>query len=181
VSKRTEDLATRLEQGVAQLATYAESLSAQEWAMPIAREGRTVGVLVHHVARMYPVEMQLARNIAEGQAVAGLTWEMVAEMNARHASEHAQPERTATLALLRRNSAAAAAAIRAMTDAQLDIAVPNSLYGDAPLTLQLWLEDHPISHSYKHLANIKALVPYTTGYYFYPAAGSKYNGGDQDH
>jgi hypothetical protein len=36
--------------------------------------------------------------------------------------------------------------------------VTISLYGDAPLTLQLWLEDHPISHSYKHLANIKTVV-----------------------
>jgi hypothetical protein len=76
-------------------------------------------------------------------------------MNANHALEHAEPERTATLALLRQNSAAAAAAIRAMTDAQLDTTVPMSLYSDAPLTLQYWLEDHQVTHSYKHLANIK--------------------------
>ncbi len=158
MSKRTEELASRLEQGVAQLVTYAESLNAQEWAMSIAQEGRSVGVLVHHVATMFPVEMHLAQAIAKGQAVAGLTWDMVAEMNATHAIEHAEPDRTATLTLLRRNSATAANAIRAMTDAQLDTTVPNSLYGDAPLTLQFWLEDHPISHSYKHLANIKTMA-----------------------
>jgi hypothetical protein len=45
-----------------------------------------------------------------------------------------------------------------VTDAQLDKTVPISLYGDAPLTLQFWLEDHPISHSYKHLASIKTIV-----------------------
>ncbi len=158
MSKRTEDLAARLEQGVAQLVTYAESLTAQEWALPIAQEGRSVGVLVHHVATMFPVEMHLAQAIAKGQAVTGLTWDMVAEMNATHATEHAEPERTATLTLLGQNSAAAAAAIQAMTDAQLDTTVPNSLYGDAPLTLQFWLEDHPVSHSYKHLANIKTMA-----------------------
>jgi hypothetical protein len=158
MSKRTEELATRLEQGVAQLVTYAESLTSQEWTMPIAQEGRNVGVLVHHVATMYPVEIHLGQAIAKGQALAGLTWEMVTEMNAKHASEHAEPERTATLALLGQNSASAATAIRAMTDAQLDMAVPNSLYGDAPLTLQFWLEDHPVSHSYKHLANIKTMA-----------------------
>jgi hypothetical protein len=158
VSKRAEELATRLEQGVAGLAAYVESLTQQQWAMPIENEGRSVAVVVHHVATMYPVEMELAQIIANGHAITGLTWEMVAEMNAHHAIEHAQPERKATLTLLRHNSAAAATAIRAMTDAQLDKTVPISLYGDAPLTLQFWLEDHPISHSYKHLANIKTMV-----------------------
>lgn len=158
MNKRTEELATRLEQGVAQLAACAEGLSPELWAAPIAGEGRSLGVLVHHVATMYPVEMELAQIIANGNAVTGLTWEMIAELNAGHAIEHARPERAATLALLRRNSAAAAAAIRAMADEQLDKAVTISLYGDAPLTLQFWLEDHPISHSYKHLASIKTAI-----------------------
>ncbi len=158
MSTRTEELAIRLEQGYAQLASYAEGLTAQEWAALIPQESRSVGVLVHHVATMYPVEVGVAQIIANGQAVAGLTWDLVADMNANHALEHAQPDRTATLVLLRSNGAAAAAAIRALTDAQLDTAVRNSLYGDAPLTLQFWLEDHQISHSYKHLAAIKALV-----------------------
>ena len=158
MNARVETLATRLEQGAAQLATYAESLNSQQWAAPIAQEDRSVGVLVHHVATMYPLEIELAQTIANGQAVAGVTWEMVAEMNAKHAVEHAQPDRMTTLTLLRHNSAAAATAIRAMTDAQLDAAVPISLYGDAPLTLQFWLEDHPITHSYRHLANIKAVT-----------------------
>ena len=158
MSKRAETLATRLEQGATQLSTYAESLTPQQWSAPVAQEGRSIGVLVHHVATMYPLEMELAQTIANGQAVAGVTWEMVGEINANHALEHAQPDRTTTLALLRHNSAAAATAIRAMTDAQLDAAVPISLYGDAPLTLQFWLEDHQITHSYRHLAAIKAAI-----------------------
>jgi hypothetical protein len=156
MNKRAETLAIRLEQGATQLATYAESLTPQQWAAPVAQEGRSIGVLVHHVASMYPLETGLAQTIAKGDALAGVTWEMVAGINANHALEHAQPDRTATLTLLRHNSAAAATAIRAMTDAQLDAAVPISLYGDAPLTLQFWLEDHQVSHSYKHLASIKA-------------------------
>jgi hypothetical protein len=158
MNKRAEELAIRLEQGAAHLVNYAESLTPEQWAAPIAHEGRSVAVLVHHVATMYPVEMELAQIIANGNAVTGLTWEMIAEMNASHAIEHAQPERTATLALLRHNSAVAATAIRAITDVQLDKTVAMSLYGDAPLTLQFWLEDHPISHSYKHLANIKTII-----------------------
>ena len=158
MNTRAEALATRLEQGVTELATYAESLTEQQWASPIPQEGRSIGILVHHVATMYPLEMELANNIANGQAVAGVTWDLVADINAKHAHEHAEPDRMATLTMLRQNSGAAATAIRTMTDAQLDVAVPNSLYGDTPLTLQFWLEDHPISHSYKHLANIKVAI-----------------------
>ena len=156
MNTRVETLATRLEQGAAQLATYAENLTPQQWTSSIAQEGRCVGVLVHHVAAVYPLETQLAQAIASGQAMTGVTWEVVAEMNAKHADEHANPDRTATLTLLRQNSAAAATAIRGMTDEQLDAAVPISLYGDAPLTLQFWLEDHQVTHSYRHLAAIKA-------------------------
>lgn len=156
MSKRTEELAMRLEEGAAQMAAYAESLSPQQWATIVPKEERSVGVLIHHVANMYPVEVSVAQIVANGQAVEGVTWDVVADINAKHAVENAQPDRTATVKLLRQNSAAAASAIRALSDAQLDMVVPISLYADAPLSLQFWLEDHQISHSYKHLAGIKA-------------------------
>lgn len=155
MSKRAEALATRLAQGANELATYAEGLTPQQWAAPVKGEGRSVGVLVHHVANMYPLEMQLAQTISAREPIVGVTWDAVAELNANHAHEHAEPDRNETLQLLRQNSTTAAATTRTLTDEQLDTAVPNSLYGDAPMTLQLWLEDHPISHSYKHLVAIK--------------------------
>jgi hypothetical protein len=55
----------------------------------------------------------------------------------------------------RRNSVAAAAAIRALSDEQLDQAAPVSLNSDAPLTCQFFLEDHAVRHSYHHLARIR--------------------------
>ncbi|CAN5508432.1 hypothetical protein BH10CHL1_BH10CHL1_49310 [soil metagenome] len=110
MNQRVETLATRLEQGAAKLAAYAESLNSQQWATLVAQEERSVGVLVHHVATMYPLETQLAQAIASGQAVTGVTWEAVADINAKHADDHADPDRTATLTLLRQNSAAAATA-----------------------------------------------------------------------
>ena len=61
----------------------------------------------------------------------------------------------AALELLRRNSALAAAAIRALSDDQLSQAAPVSLYSDAPLTCQFVLEDHAVRHSYHHLARIR--------------------------
>ncbi|MFN8442458.1 MAG: hypothetical protein U0175_16905 [Caldilineaceae bacterium] len=156
MNMRAEALAKRLEEGANMLAKVAEGMTMQQWATPIDQDGRTAGVLIHHVATMYPLEMELAQTIANGQAIAGVTWDVVADINAKHAHEHSTPDRMETLALLRNNSSSAATVTRTISDAQLDIAVPNSLYGDTPLTLQFWLEDHPVSHSYKHLANIKA-------------------------
>ena len=79
-------------------------------------------------------------------------------INRDHAEENDNVTKEAALALLKTNSAAAAAAIRAFTDEELDRAAPVSLNSDAPLTCQFFLEDHPVRHSYHHLARIKAAL-----------------------
>jgi hypothetical protein len=107
---------------------------------------------------MYPLEIQLAQTLAAGEPVAGVTWDAVHEINAAQAKEHDAVTKQAAVGLLRRNSAAAAAAVRALTDEQLDQAAPVSLYADAPLTCQFMLEDHAVRHSYHHLARIRVAV-----------------------
>jgi hypothetical protein len=66
--------------------------------------------------------------------------------------------KTEALDLLRRNSKAAADAIRAFSDEQLDAAAPVSLNADAPLTAQFFVEDHAVRHSFHHLSRIRATV-----------------------
>jgi len=155
MSRRTEALAQRLEQGSHALATFAATLTEEEWQTPLPHDGRTVGVVVHHVATMYPLEIQLAQTLAAGSPVTGVTWDLVHGINARHALEHADVTREEALELLQRNSSAAAAALRALSDEELDRAAPVSLNADAPLTCQFMLEDHAVRHSYHHLAAIR--------------------------
>jgi len=76
-------------------------------------------------------------------------------VNAAHAKEFEAVTKEAALDLLRRNSTAAAAGIRALSDEELDRAATVSLNEDAPLTCQFMLEDHPVRHSYHHLALIR--------------------------
>jgi hypothetical protein len=156
--KRASALADRLEQGARALATFASTLTDAQWQTRVPHDGRTVGVTVHHVASMYPLEIQLGQQVAAGKPIAGVSWDDVHAINARHAAENAAVTKQAALELLRTNSAAAAAALRELTDEQLDQASPNSLYGDAPLTCQFFLEDHPVRHSYHHLARIRRAV-----------------------
>ena len=158
MSQRTNALAERLEQGAQALASFASRLTDAEWHTRIPRDGRKVGVVVHHVATMYPLEIQLAQLLAAGKPVAGVTWDAVNEMNAQHAKEYDAVTKEEALDLLRRNSAAAAAAIRALRDEELDRAAPVSLNSDAPLTCQFFLEDHAVRHSYHHLARLRGAV-----------------------
>src|SRR5690242_14770322 len=151
-------LADRLEAGAHALATFASGLTDQEWQTPLPKDGRKVGVVVHHVASVYPVEIQLAQTLAAGKPVVGVTWDDIHAMNGAHAQENHAVTREAALDLLRKNSAAAAAAIRALSDEELNTAAEASLYSDAPLTCQFMLEDHAVRHSYHHLARIKAAV-----------------------
>ncbi|MGH7512335.1 MAG: DinB family protein [Gemmatimonadales bacterium] len=155
MSQRSTALAERLEQGAHALADLASALTDVEWHTRLPRDGRKVGVVVHHVATMYPLEIQLAQLLAGGQPITGVTWDVVAELNAGHAREFEAVTKEAALELLQRNSTAAAAAIRALSDEQLDRAAPVSLNGDAPLTCQFMLEDHAVRHSYHHLAVIR--------------------------
>jgi len=154
MSKRSQVLAERLEKGAKDLETLAATLNASEWQARV-KDGRKVGVLVHHVANMYPLEIQLAQGLSMGKPIAGVSWDDVHGMNAAHAKEFDGITKDEAIALLRKNSAAAAAAIRALSDADLDNGSTISLNSDAPLSCQFFLEDHAVRHSYHHTAAIK--------------------------
>src|ERR1044072_411844 len=81
---RAQALADRIEEGAALLAAFAEELSEAEWNTPVsATDRRPVGVIVHHVASVYPIEVEVARAIAAGKALTDVTWAEIAEMDAK--------------------------------------------------------------------------------------------------
>lgn len=159
-SHRAAALADRIEEGAALLAAFAEGLSEAEWRTPMSggTDRRSVGVIVHHVASLYPVEIDIARAIAGGNAITDVTWDVVDGMNAKHADDNARVTKAETIELLRQNSSRAAAAVRELTDEQLDQAAPFSLSSGAPVTAQFVIEDHALRHSWHHLARIRAVL-----------------------
>jgi hypothetical protein len=161
VATRAELLAARIEEGAECLADFAEALSEREWRTPVGTNGRDkrpIGVIVHHVASVYPIEIDLAKAVAGGNAITNVTWDAVAEMNGKHAAENVAASKTAALELLRRNSREAAATVRKFTDEELDTAAPFSLSFGAPVTAQFVVEDHALRHSWHHLARIKSAL-----------------------
>jgi len=158
MSKRSYILARRLELGALALEAFAGSLTEAEWQTRVPGDGRKIGVVVHHVASAYPIEIQLAQTLASGKPIEGVTWEIVNQTNAQHAKDNDGVGKEETLELLRRNSAAAATAIRLLTDDQLEEAAAVSLNANAPLTCQFMVEDHAVRHSYHHLDRIRTAL-----------------------
>ena len=120
MSRRAEALAQRIEQGAQALAAYAKGLTDAQWQATVPPDGRKAGVIIHHVASVYPIEIDLARQIVSGKSIVGLTWGLVAELNAKHAHDHAAVGRQEAIDILLRNSHAAAEAVRAFSDEELD-------------------------------------------------------------
>lgn len=156
-NRRAEALAQRLEAGAAALATLAGQLTDEQWKKPLPPDGRTVGVIIHHVASVYPLEIEGAKLLGLGQPLP-ITWDAIHTMNHDHADKFANVTKEDAIALLKQNSAAAAEEVRALTEEQLDAAGAVGLNADAPLTCQFFLEDHAVRHSYHHAAKIRKLL-----------------------
>jgi hypothetical protein len=158
MSNRANALANRIEEGAEALASFGEDLSLAEWQTIVPNDERTVGVLLHHVASAYTIEIDLARLLADGKPIAGVTYDDIDQGNAQHAQGNPSVDQTETVAFLRQNSRVAADRVREFTDEELDRASTISLNADAPLTTQFFVEDHALSHSFHHLANIRTTL-----------------------
>jgi len=155
MNKKAKKLADRIEKGAEALASFCEGLSDTDWKTVILKENRSVGVLVHHVAVSYPVEVDLAEVLASGKPIEGVTTDVIDTINDDHAKEYAKVAQVDTIKLLWKNSNEAAARVRELSDDELDQANCVSLNANAPLTAQFFIEDHALRHSYQHLESIQ--------------------------
>src|SRR4051812_33601268 len=111
--RRAQALADRLERGARALATLASTLTDEEWQTRLPGDGRKIGVVVHHVATVYPIEIQLAQTIAGGDPVTGVTMADGHAMNAGHSRENDVIDRETAGPAPPRKSSAGGPAVRA--------------------------------------------------------------------
>jgi hypothetical protein len=164
MSERAEALARRVEQGAEELIAAVQDLTDEQGATCCDGEGRSIGVLVHHVGTMYPIEADVVTTLARDGAMPGLDWAAVDGINREHAAGQADVDQATAIALVRANVGMAAAAVRALTDEQLDREAPNALHWGAPLSVQFFVEHHPIAHPYIHLESIRAALASREGF-----------------
>jgi DinB family protein len=120
MSERARILAEQLEQANRDLIHTVEGLSDTQWRAKTPGDGRTVGVVAHHVAASHKSVTGLVGAIAHGQAVPTITMEMIHAGNATHATQHANCTKAETVALLRQNGATAVATVRGLSETELD-------------------------------------------------------------
>lgn len=155
MESRSEALAERILQGAQELADFAKGCSDEDWQTICPNEERTVGVLVHHVGNSYVAELGAIKTLVEGKGLTGVTWDMVDAGNAKHASDNARVTKDDALAILEEKSRMMADFVRELGDDALDATGSISLNWNAPLTAQYFIEEHPVSHPFRHLSSIR--------------------------
>lgn len=156
MTSRAETLAAQFEAKVQEVTTLIESLSDAEWKKVTTAEKWPVGVVVHHVAMSHAGLARAVKAIAEGKSGDGITMDALHAMNADHAREFAACTKAETLALHKKNGAAAAAVVRGLTDAQLD--AKGTLIAGRPPASAAQIAGVLCSHVDEHVGNIRATL-----------------------
>jgi len=160
VSDRSERLAAELEAANAEVIAFAESCPAAVWTAPCVDDGRTVAAVVRHVGGAYIAHTRLVQAAASGESIPAMfgDWEAIHQGNAISAQKYANADRGETIASLRRNSANLAAAIRDLTDEQLDRTAVVPIFGDEARTTAAIIAVPVIDHPRGHLVGLRATV-----------------------
>jgi hypothetical protein len=117
MSAHAETLADSFEGANALLVSFVEGLSETQWQTWCEREGRTVGVVVYHIAAGYLLIGNAIHALANGLPLPNQT--DADSFNARQAEGHAQCTLAEALDLLNRNGGSVAAMLRCLGDEQL--------------------------------------------------------------
>jgi hypothetical protein len=158
MSARAAELAERFERANREVIALVSACTDADWQRLTPAEGRTVGITAHHIAVAYPMEVQAIQAIADGHDVP-ITMADVDAFNARHRVEQATCTPSEVEELLRQNGAIVVAAIRAMTDAQLNRRGRIAFMGDAPASVARFIERLLIGHIGWHLEDMGTTSP----------------------
>src|SRR2546423_10800127 len=114
---KAETLAKQFEAKVQEATKLLEKLSEADWKKMTSAEKWPVCVVVHHIAMGHEGIGNLVKSAASGQHKASISMGDIDQMNAKHAKEFAAVGKAETLALHKKNPAAAAAMVRGLDDA----------------------------------------------------------------
>jgi len=154
---KSEALAKQFEAKVQDATATLEGLSDADWKKKTGGEQWTVGVVAHHVAGSHEGIAGIIKTVAAGQPMPSFTLDALHEMNAKHAREFADVSKADTLALHKKNAAAAAAVVRGLSDDQLAKS-GTVLAGMPAMTVEQIVTNILIHHIEDHVGSIKKAV-----------------------
>jgi uncharacterized damage-inducible protein DinB len=152
-----EAFARQFEAKVGEASALLEKLTDADWKKTTAAEKWTVGVTAHHIASAYEPVTHIIKTIAAGQALPHFTPQMLDEMNAQHARDFAGCTKAETIALHKRGAAAAAAAVRGLSDAEL--AKAGTVFtGMPPMSAEEMVKRALLDHVDEHFGSIRKTI-----------------------
>ncbi len=157
MGRRAEALAKQFEAKAQDASAVLERLSDADWRKTTSAEKWSVAVVAHHMAVAHEIIAGLIKTIAGGQSVPSLSMDMLDSMNAKHAQEHAHCTKAETLALHKKNAAAAAALVRGLSDADLDRS-GTVLTTMPPMSVEQLAGGLLVRHVDEHLGSIRTTV-----------------------
>ncbi len=157
MAAKGEALAKQFEAKAQEATTVLERLSDADWTKTTSAEKWTVGVVAHHMAGAHEAIAGIIKTVASGQSVPNFTMDMLHDMNAKHAQEHAKVSKAETVALHKKSAAAASAALRGLSDA--DYAKSGTvLVGMPPMSAEQVVGGILMRHIEEHLGSIRSTI-----------------------
>jgi hypothetical protein len=157
-SPRAQQLADELRRATGELLATLEAASVEQWRLVVRTEGRSVGVVAHHLASGYPQVFQLVELAVAGQPFPPLTQAMIDAGNAQHAEASAGCGKAETIDLLSRNTARVSAAIRELDDEDLALTGSAPYFGPIPISVEQLIMGGLIEHTLEHLGSIRTAL-----------------------
>jgi Mycothiol maleylpyruvate isomerase N-terminal domain len=151
---KADNLAKQYEAKVQEATALIEKLSDADWKKVTTAEKWPVGVVVHHVAMGHEGISRIVKTVAAGQPMPNFTLDMLHQMNAQHATEHAACTKGETLSLHKKNAAAAATVVRGLSDDEL--AKSGKALSDLPaMSVESIVSGILINHIDEHVGSIR--------------------------
>ena len=152
-----EALAKQFEAKVQDATALLEKPSDADWKKVTEAEKWSVGVTAHHVAGSLEGIANIIKAVVAGQSMGNFTMDMLHEMNAKHAQEHANCTKAETIVLHTKGAATAAAVVRGLSDEQL--AKSGTVLAGAPaMTAEQVVTGILINHVDDHFGSIRKTV-----------------------
>ena len=152
-----EAFAKQFEAKVEEATALLEKLTDADWEKVTAAEKWTVAVTAHHIASSYESTTHIIKTIAAGQELPHFNREMLNDVNAQHAKEFAGCTRPETIALFKKGAAAAAAAVRGLSDAEL--AKSGTVFtGMPPMSAEDMVKRALLGHIDEHCGSIRKTI-----------------------
>jgi hypothetical protein len=152
-----EALAKQFEAKAQEAMATLEKLSDADWKKVTDAEKWSVGVTAHHVAGSHEPIANIVKAVVAGRSLGNFTMDLLHELNAKHAKEHANCTRTETIELHKNGAAAAAAVVRGLSDDQLAKS-GTVLTGAPPMTAEQVVTGILINHIDDHFGSIRKTV-----------------------